>query len=255
MANLPISVSINWKPFLVGFLLLAGFLYYFSGHINKVFRLPQSTKSSTMPSTGFLKFGDVDDAIFYQQITPDKPKLQVLFLHGQRFTSENWKNIKTLDFLSKKGYEVLAIDLPGFGKSKLPTPKTLSEKGNFLKEILTKVKYNNAVIVAPSMSGSFAFPFIFDGDNAKSLKGFVPIAPVSTKEYEDDKFKKLSLATMAVFGQNDNLDFVAGAREKLSLIPGAVLKTIDNAGHACYLDHPGEFHSLMEYFLEKLEKN
>lgn len=207
-----------------------------------------------MIRTGFLKFDDVDDAIFYQQVTPEKPKLQVLFLHGQRFTSEDWNKIKTLDFLSKKGYEVLAIDLPGFGKSKLQPRKTATEKANFLKELMHKTNYNDAVIVAPSMSGTYAFPFIFDGENAKSLKGFVPIAPVATKDFNDDQFKKLSLATMAIFGQNDDLDFVPGAKEKLKLIPGVELKTIDNAGHACYLEKPGEFHSLMEDFLEKLEK-
>lgn len=255
MANLPISVSINWKPFLLGFLVVAGFMYYFSGYIHNIFRLSTSTKASTMIKSGYFKFGDVDEAVFYQRISLDKPNLQVLLLHGQKFTSENWKNIETLEFLARKGYGVAAVDLPGFGKSKLQAAKSPSENAKFLKELLQKVNYPNVVLVAPSMSGSLAFPFIFEGENVKSLKGFVPVAPVGTKAFSDEQFKNLTLATMAIFGQNDKLGFVPGAKEKLKLIPGVEIKTIDNAGHACYLDKPGEFHMLMESFLEKLQKN
>lgn len=255
MANLPISISINWKPFVFGFLVVFGLLYYFSGHITKIFRPVTKAHPLKMLRSDFVKFGDVEEAIFYQTISPEKPLLKVLFLHGQRFSSEDWKKKNTLEFLAKKGYEVMAIDLPGFGKSKFKTPSTPADKGKFLSDFISRMGYKNAVLVVPSMSGSFAFPFIFTGGNVRLLKGFVPIAPVGTEGFKEEQFKALSLPTMAVFGQDDKMSFVAGAKEKLKLIPGVEVKTIDHAGHACYLDQPAEFHSLMESFLEKLQKS
>ena len=256
MANLPISVSLNWKPLVVGFLVLIGCLYYFSGHLTSFFWKPKIAQAKTMLKTGYVKIGDVENAIFYQRIIPENAKLKVLFLHGQRFTSEDWKKINTLEFLAKKGFHVMAIDLPTYGKSQqLQEPKSPSDKAKFLNDFMDKTDYNNAVLVVPSMSGSYAMPFIFEGENAKKLKGFVPVAPVGTDSFKDEVFKKLALPTMAVYGQNDNLSFVPGAIEKFKLIPNAEIKKIDNAGHACYLDSPGEFHSLMESFLKKLQKS
>ncbi|MEE8523036.1 MAG: alpha/beta hydrolase, partial [Thermoanaerobaculia bacterium] len=41
----------------------------------------------------------------------------VLFLHGGRFSSETWRELGTLELLARRGYHVVALDLPGFGKS------------------------------------------------------------------------------------------------------------------------------------------
>jgi pimeloyl-ACP methyl ester carboxylesterase len=37
----------------------------------------------------------------------------VLFLHGAKYTSENWVNLGTLSLLNSKGYRTIAVDLPG----------------------------------------------------------------------------------------------------------------------------------------------
>ena len=41
------------------------------------------------------------------------PKLSILFLHGQSFSSQHWVDIKTPQLLAAKGYRAIAIDLPG----------------------------------------------------------------------------------------------------------------------------------------------
>ena len=42
-----------------------------------------------------------------------EPKLQVLLLHGQAFTSENWLQLGTLSYLAAMGHRAVAIDIPG----------------------------------------------------------------------------------------------------------------------------------------------
>ena len=42
-----------------------------------------------------------------------KPKLEILLLHGQAFTSENWVQLGTLNYLAAMGHRAVAIDIPG----------------------------------------------------------------------------------------------------------------------------------------------
>lgn len=37
----------------------------------------------------------------------------VLFLHGMRFTSDDWVRIGTLRAVRRAGYRAMAVDLPG----------------------------------------------------------------------------------------------------------------------------------------------
>lgn len=41
------------------------------------------------------------------------PTLNVLFLHGAKFTSQNWIQIDVLDSVASWGYMAIAVDLPG----------------------------------------------------------------------------------------------------------------------------------------------
>ncbi|XP_073208626.1 protein ABHD14A isoform X3 [Lepidochelys kempii] len=45
--------------------------------------------------------------------TPSPKRLEVVFLHGQAFTSKTWEDLGTLTLLSEEGYRTVAIDLPG----------------------------------------------------------------------------------------------------------------------------------------------
>ena len=80
----------------------------------------------------------------------------VLLLHGASFDSGTWEELGTLQKLADAGYRAIAIDLPGFGKS-----KTLRAAPNtFLAELLPKLEIGRPVVVSPSMSGRFSFPLL-----------------------------------------------------------------------------------------------
>ena len=53
-------------------------------------------------------------AVFYREAKPvAKSKLEILLLHGQAFTSENWVQLGTLNYLAAMGHRAVAIDIPG----------------------------------------------------------------------------------------------------------------------------------------------
>ena len=79
------------------------------------------------------------------------------------------------------GHRAVAIDLPGYGKSeKDDSGKTNSS--SFMLEVVEKLDLKDAlVVVSPSMSGKFSLPFIVE--HPEKVKGYIPVAPVSTGEF------------------------------------------------------------------------
>lgn len=61
----------------------------------------------------------------------------------------------------------------------------------FLDHILQQLGLRRPVLVSPSMSGRFALPFLLArGDR---LAGFVPIAPVGTKDYAAEQYRQVQV--------------------------------------------------------------
>jgi pimeloyl-ACP methyl ester carboxylesterase len=75
----------------------------------------------------------------------------LLFLHGWCIDGTYWKN--QVDYFSKN-YQVYAIDLPGFGKSKAErTNWTVEEYANDVIAFIDAMNLKNVVIIGHSMAG------------------------------------------------------------------------------------------------------
>ncbi len=75
----------------------------------------------------------------------------VVFLHGWLTDMETMRPLA--DSLSNN-FKVYLIDVVGFGKSDLPKePLTSDDFGNFLKELLEKIKIDNPILVGHSNGG------------------------------------------------------------------------------------------------------
>ncbi|CAG0880836.1 unnamed protein product [Darwinula stevensoni] len=142
----------------------------------------------------------------------DHQRPLILLLHGAAFSSSTWMEINTPAHLASLGYHVVAVDLPGAVQSKT-TAKQLpsSQKGEFLKEFVDKLKFKRVVVVAPSMSGSYAFPFL--RDHEEYFAGFVPVAPISDSLIDDVKLKKINVPSLIIYGSMDQ----QGAKAEVEL--------------------------------------
>jgi len=171
-------------------------------------------------------------------------RVNVLLLHGARFDSETWDKLGTLARLAQAGYHARALDLPGFGKS--PAATEPFDLGGFLASL----EITNVVVVAPSMSGRFALPAVI---RSKGLAGFVAVAPVGLPESEQ-ALRNLSLPTLIVWGERDEVIPVAQARALHEWVKGSQLVILSGAHHPCYLDRPDEFHTALLDFLRSVSQ-
>lgn len=193
-----------------------------------------------------------DVTVFYRQAEPEVCSLDVLFLHGQNFKSETWvtEPMWSLQILSKLGYNVVAIDLPGYGNS----PPADVDPANYLEEVIKGLKLKKPVIISPSMSGSFSLPYLFKdpGKVLERARGFVPVAPVGTNTYTKEQCEALKLPTLIIYGDKDK-SLGPTSAEKLRNIPDSQVLIYKDSGHPAYLSRPEDFHKdLHKFFLSIL---
>jgi len=120
----------------------------------------------------------------------------VVLLHGGRFTAHTWVETGTIEILAQAGYRVLAVDLPGYGKStKCPLSREV-----FLLKLLAKLDLDKPVIVSPSMSGSFSLPLLVE--HPDKVSAFVAVAPVGITRYRL-KLARITVPTLAIWGEKD----------------------------------------------------
>ena len=105
------------------------------------------------------------------------------------------------------------------------------------------------VIVSPSISGKGSLPLLVN--HPQSVLGYVPVAP--DNPYKNGFPHPVAIKAMITFGSKDEI----GRRVSEQLLTVFTnqrtrLVEISDAGHACYLDKPDEFHEALQSFLKSL---
>ncbi|XP_009637637.1 protein ABHD14B isoform X1 [Egretta garzetta] len=207
---------------------------------------PQLTESTIMVE---------GQTLFYRQAEPAQqvPKLTVLLLHGIRFSSDTWLQLRTLATLAENGYRAVAIDLPGLGRSKdavAPAPVGQPAPGAFLKAVSEALCLGPAVVISPSLSGMYSLPFLFQHNHL--LKAYVPVAPICTEKFTVEQYAQIKTRTLIVYGDQD-AELGQASLNNLQHLPEHRVLVLQGAGHACYLDKPNEWHRGLLAFLQQLE--
>jgi len=199
-----------------------------------------------------LEGGKKEVRLYYKECIPKEPRKGVLWLlHGAAFTSKTWQDsIPTIQTICELGYRVVAIDIPGFGK----TPDcNRCDRVDFMRSVLDNIIGNSIkpVIVSPSMSGGWSLPFI--EKNQDLIRGFVPVAPVQTSNYKDFFAQKMKVPTMIVYGERDTGLGTGSYNDLKNIQTSTKPQILKEAKHPAYLDQPKEWHTLLYNFLKLLE--
>lgn len=181
-------------------------------------------------------------SLFYREARPQQaPRLNVLLLHGIRFSSDTWLQLRTLAVLADAGHRAVAVDLPGLGRSKdaaAPAPVGQPAPGTFLKAVVEALGLAPAVLVSPSLSGMYSLPFLFQ--HGHLLKAYVPVAPICTEKFEAERYGRVETPTLIVYGDQD-VELGQLSLGNLRHLARHQVLVLQGAGHACYLDKPEEW--------------
>jgi len=169
----------------------------------------------------------------------------VLFLHGARYSAQDWNANGTLEFVARRGWRALAVDIPGFGGT---GGKEMKNHFDFLPQLFETAGLDRPVVVAPSMGGLYLLTILHQHHDL--LRGIVPIAPVGVQSLK--RPIPVELPTLIVWGANDTTIPPAQADELMVSLPGARKEIIADAGHPCYLDQTQRFHALLGDFLDSV---
>ncbi len=169
----------------------------------------------------------------------------VILLHGQAFQAKTWEEQGIIKALAKAGRRVVAVDLPGFGQS----GKCEIEKEKLLEKLIPSLAKTKPVVVAPSMSGGYALPYVVE--NAEKLAGFVPVAPVGLKDVAG-KMDRITCPTLVVWGELDEGHPYKEGEAFAARLPKGEFYLMPGAPHPCYLKDPAAFAERLIKFLDEL---
>lgn len=166
----------------------------------------------------------------------------ILLLHGASFSSETWRQIGTLEALASTGYRVIAVDLPGFGESR----HTSAAPEAWLGELLDRLEIKTPVLLAASMSGGYALPFVTS--QPERIAGLVAVAPVGIPSYRGT-LHQISGPVLAVWGEHDRIVPISHAELLVESVKRGQLVVIPNGTHAPYMSDPEFFNQKLVHFV------
>ncbi len=169
-------------------------------------------------------------------------RLPIVLLHGARFASITWQETGTLEALGNAGYPAFAIDLPGFGQSESVSTSPVGWMSNLLDQLGLEAP----VLLAASMSGGYALPFIIE--RPARISGFVAVAPVSIPTYQG-RLHAITAPVLAIWGEQDNVVSLSDAEILVRSVKRGQLVIVPKGSHASYKGNPKFFNKELLQFM------
>ena len=79
----------------------------------------------------------------------------IVFVHGAGFDHTVW--VLPARYFARKGYRVVALDLPGHGRSEGPALTSVEAVSDWISEVSEKLELKDIVVVGHSMGSLIAY--------------------------------------------------------------------------------------------------
>jgi abhydrolase domain-containing protein 14 len=174
--------------------------------------------------------------------------LPFVLLHGFSFSADTWVEMGLFDELAK-GYKVYSFDMPYGTKSRSDKfdADDRDEYAAFLKDLLETLDIQEPLLLGASISGDISLRYLSAGYSAKLG---VVAGPAGVKGLAD-KLGKITVPLLAVWGSKDTISPPDGGQIIETRVKKSEVHILKGAGHACYLDKPEEFKTIVADFLKK----
>ena len=178
------------------------------------------------------------ETVEFLEAGPKDAAKTVLFCHGAAFSMTTWQHVGVLDALAERGMRAIALNLPGYGASS----KTIGGwqgKAGFLRRVAEALNLpSTLMVVAASMGGSYALPFVQDPGPYK-IAGYVTAAALRSRH----NTKPPSVPVLGIYGSEDQPRLDSDRRACFAVPPSPYgcygnrtqLIVLANAPHPCYL--------------------
>ena len=171
----------------------------------------------------------------------------VVLLHGMKFQAETWRELGTLDALAGMGLHVLAVDMPGFGKS----PAFDRQPVEVLAQFFAQLGLERALLVGPSMGGRIALEFAIK--YPQRIAGLVLVGAVGVEENRAG-LTNITVPTLWSGGLRIRFRRLPTATSYLLKSRTRPEKFIPEAPHPCYLAQPDRWHESLRTFFTNLQQ-
>lgn len=169
----------------------------------------------------------------------------MLFLHGKAFQAETWQELGTLQIAIDAGFSILAIDLPGFGK----TAEANIAPAVVINEVMAAADVKEAILIGPSMGGKIAIEFSLENPN--KIIALVLIGAVGVQENKN-QLHNLPESTLIVWGENDQISPPDNGTLLNESLAESKLVIFKGAKHPCYLEQPELWHQTLLNFAKTI---
>lgn len=152
---------------------------------------PWPEKRAALPETVKAHGLKAPLEIGYVELNPSG-KQTILFIHGLGSYLKFWRY--QLDTFAARGYRVIAVDLPGYGKSDKPSsfPYTTEAMADVVREVAHIVGAERPILVGHSMGGQTAMAYAIRFPT--ELRALVLTSPAGFEEFskrEKEWFRKV----------------------------------------------------------------
>ena len=193
-------------------------------------------------------------SVFQRKYSSSKNRKNIVLIHGWSFTSKNWEDIGIFDHLADFGFNVYAMDYPGFGKSPV-SEKYRLERGElsrgpeFVSDYLSSSGLEHAFLLGASMGGGISVLSALEFP--KKIDGIIAVAPAWV-EKEENRMKSIEKPVLFIWGSDDKVVPPELGKVYSKVVKGSKLEIVNGSGHPVYLEKTEQFYSVLDKFLKHL---